>query len=483
MAVKTIYRFGKDQPDDDNYWFSWDVDVNVVKGALAEDVSERTYWTGNGLPKVTDNALALLGGTDYPMNSYTLGVPKPASAPAASVTGTGSGSVIKRAYVYRYVSSLGEMGPPSEAVLVDWQAGQTVTISSMSTAPAGAYNMAKKELFRSESGNTGAAYFKVKDVGLGTTSTTDTVATQDLGDELDSTWYFPPPTDMFGLTSMANGIMVGFSGYNVCFSEPFLPHAWDPRNRFAADAPIVGGVGIGSSLLVCTTEQPFILTGTFPSQMTPIRTSENYACLSKRSICSIGGGAAYASQDGLVIYRGGEFSVVRALSKDKWEAYNPSSIHAYVYDGRYYAFWENGSSKGLLVFNFTGEGAEIWESDIHATAGYVDNKFAGLYLAQTPNIYRWDGGPTLLDYRWRSKIFVMDYPVNMSCAQVSARSYPVTFRMYADGVLRHTQNVQNEQVFRLPGGYKADEYEVEVEGEVRVNGIDMATSVAELKAT
>jgi hypothetical protein len=76
---KSIYRFGQDQVGDAQYWFHWLVDVDVARGPINNDASERTYWTGEAEPRVTDSAIALIGGTDYPMNWYKLGIPKPGS--------------------------------------------------------------------------------------------------------------------------------------------------------------------------------------------------------------------------------------------------------------------------------------------------------------------------------------------------------------------------------------------------------------------
>ena len=47
---KSIYRFGIGQPET-QYWFSWTTDVRVVKGPIASDTTERTYFTGDGTPK------------------------------------------------------------------------------------------------------------------------------------------------------------------------------------------------------------------------------------------------------------------------------------------------------------------------------------------------------------------------------------------------------------------------------------------------
>lgn len=82
----TIYRFGQDTPGDTDYWFSWDDHVYVVKGPIAGDTTERTYFSGDDYPRVTNNELAL-SSQPYPGASYKLGVPAPSSAPSGTVNG------------------------------------------------------------------------------------------------------------------------------------------------------------------------------------------------------------------------------------------------------------------------------------------------------------------------------------------------------------------------------------------------------------
>lgn len=75
---KTIYRFGQEETSDLRYWFHWTTDVSVVRGSIASDVTERTYYTGDGLPKVTYSPIATTGiNKTYPLNSFLLGVPRP----------------------------------------------------------------------------------------------------------------------------------------------------------------------------------------------------------------------------------------------------------------------------------------------------------------------------------------------------------------------------------------------------------------------
>ena len=56
----------------------------------------------------------------------------------------------------------------------------------------------------------------------------------------------------------------------------------------------------------------------------------------------------------------------------------------------------------------------------------------------------------------------------------------ITFKLFADGSLKHTQTVTNSSLFRLPGGYKANEFEVQIEGAVVVNEVCVYESAGEV---
>jgi hypothetical protein len=73
------------------YWFHWTGDVDVDRGPVAGDTTERTYYTDGVQPKMTYSPIAVQSGTDYPVASYDLGIPAPASAPvAAKITNSGN---------------------------------------------------------------------------------------------------------------------------------------------------------------------------------------------------------------------------------------------------------------------------------------------------------------------------------------------------------------------------------------------------------
>lgn len=485
-TIKSIYRFGENEATDANYWFHWTTDVNVVRGPISDDTYERTYFTGDGVPKMTTNQIALSGGTNYPMNSYTLGLP----APTNTITATASGAPTSatslpetRVYTYTYVTALGEEGPPAGAsTTVETRLGQSVVLTGMSAAPTGAYNVATKRIYRSVQGSGGANYLFVAEIPVANTSYTDAVLAENLGEPIVSSLWEAPPADMAGLCNMANGIMAGFSGKDICFSEPFVPHAWPSAYKLQSDHKIVGIGAFGTSLFVGTEAFPYIISGVDPSGMSMNKSPARQACVSKRSIVDMGGGVFYASPDGICLADGAGVTVLTKdlMTRDDWQAYVPSSIHAAQIDGRYVAFFDTGTRTGALILDMTGDGAKLWESDLYYTASYNDVKNDSLYLSTSGNVRKWDTG-TDLTYSWKSKIFVMARPENLGAGQVFASSYPLTLKVYADGVLKHTQTVTNETPFKLPSGFKGREWQLELTGTPEVTTALLASTVKELK--
>lgn len=111
--LKSIYRMVDSAGAE--YWLSWNRDVNVKKGPVAGDTLQRTYYTGDGEPRMTTLAEAISGGgNDYPKNFFVLGVSKPTTAPTVGHTG-GLAANETRQYVYTFVTQYGEESAPSPA--------------------------------------------------------------------------------------------------------------------------------------------------------------------------------------------------------------------------------------------------------------------------------------------------------------------------------------------------------------------------------
>lgn len=62
----------------------------------------------------------------------------------------------------------------------------------------------------------------------------------------------------------------------------------------------------------------------------------------------------------------------------------------------------------------------------------------------------------------------------------TAESSSVEFKLYSDGVLKHTQAISSNAPFRLPGGYEGAETEIQLSGVAPVTEVVVAENVAEL---
>jgi hypothetical protein len=477
----SIYRFGKDVISDSNYWFTWTQDVCVMRGLVADDASERTYYTGDGNPpSVTDATLAITGGgTDYPNVSYRLGLPAPAAAPTLAPASS-SGVTEDRAYVYTYVTAWGEESAPSPAQICTVTVGANVDLSAMSVAPVGNYNVTTKHIYRSVTTSTGTDYFFVGSVAIATTTFTDNVPGESLGEPLLTVGWLAPPADMTGLIALHEGMAAGFHGKEVCICEPYTPYAWPMANRHTVDYDVVGLAALPQSLLILTKGTPYLVSGNDPATMLKQKFENDQACVSRRSIARYKQGCLYASPDGL-IYAGidGSRIVTEGLyRRADWQALNPSSMHGIVHEGLYYGFY-NGTAgfvidpetKDLITFNW------------YADACHVDPQTDALYFAIGALIRKWRASSLKFNYTWKSKQVLTPVATSFACAAVICSSYSPapTFKLYADGVLKHTQTVTSGEAFRLPGGFKAKQWEAQLDGQVDTYAIHVAESVQELK--
>jgi hypothetical protein len=492
---QTIYRFGENGTDESQYWFSWTTDVNIVRAPIDNDTTERTYYTGDGYPKVTNATRALTGGTDYPVNYYRLGVPPPnTSTMIAAVSGVATDATsvaYSTSYVLTYVSSQGEESAPSDpTTIVSYKKGQTVTLTNI---PAGTFrspynawsnvDVATKRIYRSNSGSTGTNFQFVAEIALATASYVDTTLPEALQEVVETWGWLPPPEDMQGLVLMANGIGMGFADNTIYPSEPFALYAYPLTYQISTETPIVGLGAFGQSVFVGTKANPYVLSGSSPESLTMTKLPQKQACVSKRSIVEMNGGVIYASPDGLQqITEGGGLSPLTSaiINRDEWQSYVPESIQAFELDNRYYAFYDNGTTQGCLVFDFSNK-PHFHKLDAYATAGYNDRRKDSLYLAIGSNIQRWDGGSTNYTMTWKSKKYRFSSQINMGAGKVDADGYPVTLKLYADGALKHTQTVANNSTFKLPAGYRAEKYEIQIESAYKINTVAVGETVRDIR--
>lgn len=477
----TLYHYPNGN-DGNGFWLTWGMGkrVHVVKSPLANDDFARVYWTGDGFPKMGGISDITAGTPPYPGVSFRLGVPSPGRPVASEPAGRPVAeelppTALETSYVVTLVTRFGEESapsPPSE-IVTRWDGGGGEIILTLPGLVGGNYDFIAKRIYRAESSG---VYQYVAEVGSTAAEYTDSILSQQLGRALPSVEWDMPDSRMQGLTALPGGIMAGFFQNTLCFSEAYLPHAWPVMYQQAFTDDIVAIGATSSGLVVATTGQPYLVSGSSPEAMAPMQLDVNQPCIAPRSFVDMGDYALYAGHEGLVAVGGRDARVVtqNVLSKQQWQALNPKSIHAYRFEGKYLAFYNGG------CFIFTpGEGVEFL--DTQAEAGYYDIADGRLYLIQGNSIVTWNEGSELT-YRWRSRIHeVPPGAAGFTCAKVIAYGYPVTLRLFADGQQVVSQAIQSPDMIRLPAGHTLSrDWEIELEGTHELSSVQIATSPAEL---
>ena len=482
-------------------WFTFTDDVDVIRSPIKEDTHGRFYFTGSGnFPKYTSLSSGVSGSGPYPTASFRLGLPTPAAftaAPSVDNTSAADGAALSsRAYLYTEITTFGEEGPPSEvtsADIVDAENGATVTLT-LPAATSGNYSIAKRRIYRTD---INGVFRFVKDVtGTSAGTTTEAVTDDLLGEEIESSDNLAPPDDttsdhpdgpMLGITTMPNGITAGFSGNTLLFSESFLPHSYPLANQLTTQEDIVAIASIASGLLVTTKGKPLMASGTDPSAMAMVEIDANLPCVNKRSLVDMGEYAIYSSPDGLVLASNSGIQLIteQILTRDQWQTeYYPSNVEAYEYEGKYIAFTydgSNNSTKKGFIFDPRGGKNAFVNLDFYATAGFNDRENDELYLVIDGTLKKFARGTTKRSYLWKSKEFFSNRPLSPGIAKVDAEAYnALTFKLFADGSLKHTQTVANSDPFRLPGGYRGKVFEIQLEGTDIINEVCVYESPQEI---
>jgi hypothetical protein len=82
-TIKTLYAL-KD-PLGGNQWLAWTTDVDIAVVTSSDITDQRFYYTGDGVPKISNYSLAFTGVGPYPTTSYDLGLPLPTTKPTVTV--------------------------------------------------------------------------------------------------------------------------------------------------------------------------------------------------------------------------------------------------------------------------------------------------------------------------------------------------------------------------------------------------------------
>lgn len=406
----TIYRHRET-------WLSWPVPVNVVPGPVAQD---RLYITGNGPPQIRVDG-----------NLWPLAIARPATAPTVSTEGEIDEDLYETVlYAYTFVTLLGEESEPSPlSDPIDWSLGMTNVLTGFDPAPPA--RVKRMRIYRSQSGQAGAANLHfIKERAYTTEPFIDNYGGNPIIEPIPSVSYNPPPDDLRGLIALPNGMMAGFVGKRLYFSEPWLPHAWPEKYVLTTDYPIVGLGAYGASLAVLTTGNPYVVTGTSPDNTVMEKLELNLPCVSARGIVDLGYAVAYPSHAGLVTIsnQGAVLITKDTIGREQWQRLNPAGLVAGQFDGRYlasYAYAEPDGTqvRGIIIVDTAGQAAITRASD-YADDMFYEIETGALYMLRNgTEIWEWDArGQPNGEMVWRSKPVVLPGHTNFAFLYVEADS-------------------------------------------------------------
>lgn len=385
-----------------------------------------------------------------------------------------------RFYVFTYVTPQGEEGPPSPAAEATFSDIQSATLTFTADDLTG-YNLgagAKRRIYRTAVGTTETNFLFVTDVDINAASVTDNSLDASLGEIMPSTSWFEPPVDMIGLLPMPNGILTGFSGNVLAVSEAYLPHAWNPSNQLSFTTQITATAISGDSIVVFCKDKPYFVTGTTPDNLSVVAIDNHQTCISRRSVVNMGGYSMFASPDGLFSVSGNDVQMItyNILTKDQWQVYDPETLRGFFHDGFYIGFTDN------YAFMLDMRSSEVSMTEIEGVSfvgGYSDKMTDTLYLVDAyGNVAQWEAGSPM-SYLWRSKPVRNSFPLCPSSCRVFADG-SVTLKLIADGNTVFLGSRNDRKPFRLPSGYQAIEFVLELSGTSKVDSVAIAESMSDL---
>lgn len=401
----------------------------------------------------------------------------------------------------------------------------------------------KMYVYRSTVGSEGTAtYGFVGEVSIapGQTSATftDSRASKDVEESAVSLQWDAPSSKLKGLISLNNGVLAAYDGSDVYFSYPYQVHAWPFEYRVSVDYDIVGLGAFGNTVVICTKGCPSLALVSDPATATLRGIHDPFPCLSADTIVSTASGVVYASDGGLLYINSTspKYLTEQFISKDEWRDWNPSQLVSASFEGNYIGISKDPKRYHGIIFDMSDTSSGVTSLYRFIRGIYSDPESNNLYFI----VDKPEGGRKIVlfdtpvdgqsqsyrTYRWRSKIFTSEQGIaTMAAARVRneyegyAKKIKVTmyeyrehtlnsvpmntydingpvdmeqvyemidmnvymyFIYYVDGIPRYTRKLRNSQPFRLPSGFRGDEFEVEVEGEMPIHSIEIASSMGEL---
>lgn len=320
------------------------------------------------------------------------------------------------------------------------------------------------------------------------------------------------------------------------------PRSTGKNYSLSTDYDIVGLGSFGNSLVVMTEGQLYLISGYHPDSMSMEKLPYKHPCVAKRGIVEIEGGVVFPTTDGLfyIGHGGGKLITEEYYTRAEWQELSPQLIFSTYHDNRY--IFHSGAERGFFMFLPKEKELIVIPGDY--TSFYIDPQTDTFYNCindmGTNKVYSFNTAGSRKAFSWKSKVFYLNGDQTMTAARVigdfevaltgeelalleaeiaaaiaandaliaagtlggelnggeinaytlngdalvdvpaSPNQPEYLVRMYTDGALLYELVVSDDNPFRLPRGYRAKSFEVELSGLYPLHGIVIGNSIADV---
>ena len=168
--------------------------------------------------------------------------------------------------------------------------------------------------------------------------------------------YIEPPATLKGLIALPNGVVAAYREKELYISEVYIHYGFPDDYHVLTNDDITSIGSYGTTIILGTEGRPYKIDGYDPQALSINRLSDKQSCLFSRAMVSDTDFVLYPTPDGLYrISDGGNGIVTKDIfTKEQWRTLLTTStdydktIIAFLYDGKYYAFFE-GTADGFII--------------------------------------------------------------------------------------------------------------------------------------
>lgn len=471
-GAKSLYRMGRDALTPGASWLSWTGRVHAMRGFDASDDSERTFYTGDGVPKWTDVTMGI-ATPPWPSAARLLAVPQPDAAPLLELYDDGEDDAEPRDlyYVYTWVNDIGWESAPSNPGMFTSKSGAKVKMTAPATVPTGSYGVNRIRWYRTQTGASGTAdFYFLAEFPINTALMLD--EDPDLGESLPSSNWTPLADNATCLTDCWNQFAAALVDKTVRFCEPNYIYAWPLDYEYVLSNTPIGAAAFAQRLMVFTSAGAEVFTGSDPSALDQQPLSVP-ACVSERSIVSGDAFCMWVGRDGAYYYGTDGFkALTKGIIKEAdWLAMSPETMVGCYLGGLYVLFYgADGARKGLVI-DPSSDTAAFW-LDVGYDAAYWDKLLRKMYVLSGQNILEFDGGAAPMTAKFISKVFRQAQDVQPDWIEVLADG-SVHLTLTVDGVTRMDRSLTTGD-WRVPDGITGTDWQVELQTTSRLQAVEIS---------